>query len=123
MGRVLLAGLPAGEREARLARTELRPLTSHTVTDPARLLGLLGRVRDEGFALVDEELEEGLRSLAVPVRDHTGRTVAALNVAMHTARRTTDECLAEVLAPLRATAAAIESDLHIAGRFARVPEV
>ncbi|MFI1466346.1 IclR family transcriptional regulator C-terminal domain-containing protein [Streptomyces wuyuanensis] len=123
MGRVLLAGLPAGEREACLARTELRPLTSHTVTDPARLLDLLGRVRDEGFALVDEELEEGLRSLAVPVRDHTGRTVAALNVAMHTARRTTDECLAEVLPPLRATAAAIESDLHIAGRFARVPEV
>ncbi|SDM29129.1 IclR family transcriptional regulator domain-containing protein [Streptomyces wuyuanensis] len=123
MGRVLLAGLPAGEREVRLARTELRPLTSHTVTDPARLLGLLGRVRDEGFALVDEELEEGLRSLAVPVRDHTGRTVAALNVAMHTARRTTGECLAEVLPPLRATAAAIESDLHVAGRFARVPEV
>ncbi|MFD8191965.1 IclR family transcriptional regulator domain-containing protein [Streptomyces wuyuanensis] len=123
MGRVLLAGLPAGEREVRLARTELRPLTSHTVTDPARLLGLLGRVRDEGFALVDEELEDGLRSLAVPVRDHTGRTVAALNVAMHTARRTTDECLAEVLPPLRATAAAIESDLHVAGRFARVPEV
>ncbi|MFG3304564.1 IclR family transcriptional regulator C-terminal domain-containing protein [Streptomyces wuyuanensis] len=123
MGRVLLAGLPAGEREARLARIEPRPLTSHTVTDPARLLGLLGRVRDEGFALVDEELEEGLRSLAVPVRDHTGRTVAALNVAMHTARRTADECLAEVLPPLRATAAAIESDLHIAGRFARVPEV
>lgn len=123
MGRVLLAGLPAEEREVRLARTELPPLTSHTVTDPARLLGLLGRVRDEGFALVDEELEEGLRSLAVPVRDHTGRTVAALNVAMHTARRTTDECLAEVLPPLRATADAIESDLHIAGRFARVPEV
>ncbi|TLQ44735.1 IclR family transcriptional regulator domain-containing protein [Streptomyces marianii] len=123
MGRVLLAGLPARERADRLARTALRPLTSHTVTDPARLLGLLDRVRDEGFALVDEELEEGLRSLAVPVRDHTDRIVAALNVAMHTARRTTDECLAGVLPPLRATAAAIESDLHIAGRFARVPEV
>ncbi|MDI9888517.1 IclR family transcriptional regulator C-terminal domain-containing protein [Streptomyces sp. HNM0645] len=123
MGRVLLAGLPADERADRLARTALRPLTPRTVTDPARLLGLLDRVRDEGFALVDEELEEGLRSLAVPVRDHTGRIVAALNVAMHTARRTTGECLAEVLPPLRATAAAIESDLHIAGRFARVPEV
>ncbi|MCZ7459072.1 IclR family transcriptional regulator domain-containing protein [Streptomyces sp. WMMC940] len=123
MGRVLLAGLPAGERADRLARTALRPLTSRTVTEPPRLLGLLDRVHDEGFALVDEELEEGLRSLAVPVRDHTGRTVAALNVAMHTARRTTGECLTEVLPALRATAAAIESDLHIAGRFARVPEV
>ncbi|MEU2491579.1 IclR family transcriptional regulator C-terminal domain-containing protein [Streptomyces sp. NPDC007883] len=123
MGRVLLAGLPAGERADRLARTELRPLTSRTVTDPGRLLDLLARVHDEGFALVDEELEEGLRSLAVPVRDHTGRTVAALNVAMHTTRRTADECLADVLPQLRATAAAIESDLHIAGRFAHVPEV
>ncbi|MFD9969673.1 IclR family transcriptional regulator C-terminal domain-containing protein [Streptomyces sp. NPDC059011] len=123
MGRVLLAGLPAGERADRLARTALRPLTSRTVTEPARLLGLLDHVHDEGFALVDEELEEGLRSLAVPVRDHAGRTVAALNVAMHTARRTTGECLTEVLPPLRATAAAIESDLRIAGRFARVPEV
>ncbi|MFD4723257.1 IclR family transcriptional regulator C-terminal domain-containing protein [Streptomyces sp. NPDC058423] len=123
MGRVLLAGLPAEERADRLARTELHPLTSRTVTEPGRLLDLLARVHDEGFALVDEELEEGLRSLAVPVRDHTGRTVAALNVAMHTTRRTADECLADVLPQLRATAAAIESDLHVAGRFAHVPEV
>ncbi|MEU3299600.1 IclR family transcriptional regulator C-terminal domain-containing protein [Streptomyces sp. NPDC006678] len=123
MGRVLLAGLPAEERENRIGRTELRPLTRRTVTDPVRLAALLEGVRDDGFALVDEELEEGLRSLAVPVRDHTGRTVAALNVAMHTTRRTPDECLAQLLPQLRATAAHIESDLHVAGRFARVPEV
>ncbi|MFD7226691.1 IclR family transcriptional regulator C-terminal domain-containing protein [Streptomyces sp. NPDC059881] len=123
MGRVLLAGLPAEERENRIGRTELRPLTRRTVTDPVRLAALLDGVRDDGFALVDEELEEGLRSLAVPVRDHTGRTVAALNVAMHTTRRTADECLSQLLPQLRATAAHIESDLHVAGRFARVPEV
>ncbi|MCX4512138.1 helix-turn-helix domain-containing protein [Streptomyces sp. NBC_01619] len=123
MGRVLLAGLPAEEREDRIGRTELRPLTRRTVIDPAHLAALLDGVRDDGFALVDEELEEGLRSLAVPVRDHTGRTVAALNVAMHTTRRTADECLAQLLPQLRATAAHIESDLHVAGRFARVPEV
>ncbi|MEJ8658587.1 IclR family transcriptional regulator domain-containing protein [Streptomyces sp. MS1.AVA.4] len=123
MGRVLLAGLPAEEREDRIGRTELRPLTRRTVIDPAHLAALLDGVRDDGFALVDEELEEGLRSLAVPVRDHTGRTVAALNVAMHTTRRTADECLAQLLPQLRAAAAHIESDLHVAGRFARVPEV
>ncbi|MGW7366479.1 IclR family transcriptional regulator domain-containing protein [Streptomyces sp. NPDC054841] len=123
MGRVLLAGLPADERTARIGRTELRPLTPRTITDPARLASLLDRVRQEGHALVDEELEEGLRSLAVPVHDHTGRTVAALNVAMHTTRRTPDECLTDVLPQLRATAAHIESDLHIAGRFTRIPEV
>lgn len=123
MGRVLLAGLPAEEREDRIGRAELRPLTRRTVIDPVCLAALLDGVRDDGFALVDEELEEGLRSLAVPVRDHTGRTVAALNVAMHTTRRTPDECLAQLLPQLRATAAHIESDLHVAGRFARVPEV
>ncbi|MFD7440041.1 IclR family transcriptional regulator C-terminal domain-containing protein [Streptomyces sp. NPDC059909] len=123
MGRVLLAGLHADERTARIDRTELRALTSRTVTDPTRLAALLERVREEGYALVDEELEEGLRSLAVPVRDHTGRTVAALNVAMHTTRRTLDECLADVLPQLRATAVHIESDLHIAGRFTCIAEV
>ncbi|MEU2432192.1 IclR family transcriptional regulator C-terminal domain-containing protein [Streptomyces sp. NPDC007861] len=123
MGRVLLAGLPADERTAHIGRTGLRALTPRTVTDPARLAALLDHVVDEGYALVDEELEEGLRSLAVPVRDHTGRTVAALNVAMHSARRTLDECLTEVLPQLRATAAGIESDLRIAGRFTRIAEV
>ncbi|UUN25382.1 IclR family transcriptional regulator C-terminal domain-containing protein [Streptomyces sp. FIT100] len=122
MGRVLLAGLPADERTAHIGRTGLRALTPRTVTDPARLAALLDRVVDEGYALVDEELEEGLRSLAVPVRNHTGRTVAALNVAMHSARRTLDECLTEVLPQLRATAAGIESDLRIAGRFTRIAE-
>lgn len=70
---------------------------------------------------MDEELEEGLRSLAVPVRDRTGRAVAALNVAMHSSRRTVEECLTDLLPELRATAAAIEADLHIAGRFTRIP--
>ncbi|WP_351228101.1 IclR family transcriptional regulator C-terminal domain-containing protein [Streptomyces sp. NPDC002133] len=123
MGRVLLAGLPEDERTALIARSEPRALTPRTVTDPARLAALVDRVGDEGYALVDEELEEGLRSLAVPVHDHTGRTVAALNVAMHTTRRTPDECLTEVLPQLRVTAAHIEADLHVVGRFTRIAEV
>ncbi|MFD9633886.1 IclR family transcriptional regulator domain-containing protein [Streptomyces violascens] len=121
MGRVLLAGLDAGERAARLGRTELSPLTPHTVTSPDALASVLERVADQGYALVDEELEEGLRSIAVPVRDAGGRAVAAVNVAMHTTRRTVPECLAEVLPELRATAAAIEADLHVVGRFCPTP--
>ncbi|WP_438293104.1 IclR family transcriptional regulator domain-containing protein [Streptomyces sp. HUAS TT7] len=121
MGRVLLAGLDAGERAALLGRTELSPLTPHTVTSPAALASVLERVADQGYALVDEELEEGLRSIAVPVRDAGGRAVAAVNVAMHTTRRTVPECLAEVLPELRATAAAIEADLHVVGRYCRTP--
>lgn len=72
MGRVLLADLDAGERAARLGRAEPAALTPHTVTSPAALASVLERVADQGYALVDEELEEGLRSIAVPVRDAGG---------------------------------------------------
>ncbi|MFD3834761.1 IclR family transcriptional regulator C-terminal domain-containing protein [Streptomyces sp. NPDC058642] len=117
MGRVLLADLPAAERTL----GELRPLTSRTLTDPRALARVLTDVRTQGHALVDEELEEGLRSIAVPVRDRTGTVVAALNTAMHTTRRTPAECVRDLLPELRATATAIERDFHTAGRFTRVP--
>ncbi|MEU8963107.1 IclR family transcriptional regulator C-terminal domain-containing protein [Streptomyces sp. NPDC048491] len=119
MGRVLLADLPAPQRAERLRRTALPALTPRTVTSPAVLAGLLDEAAAQGYALVDEELEEGLRSLAVPVRDAAGRAVAAVNVAMHTTRRTLAECRAELLPELRATAAAIEADLHVVNRFRR----
>lgn len=120
LGRVLLAGLPAAERAARLARTEPEPLTRHTVTSADRLAAILGQVARDGHALVDEELEEGLRSIAVPVRDRTGRTVAAVNVSMHASRRTAEQAREELLPPLLAAAASIEADLHTAGRYTRV---
>lgn len=123
MGRVLLAGLPADERAARLARADPQPMTRHTATSPAELSALLERTSHEGHALVDEELEEGLRSIAVPVHDRAGQVVAAVNVSMHTCRRTTAECRSQVLPALRATAARIEADLHTAGRYARIPAV
>ncbi len=119
MGRVLLAGLPPGQRAARLDR-DLAPLTPHTVTDPRRLSAILDEVARNGFALVDQELEEGLRSLAVPVRDREGRVVAAINVSTHASRHTASQAVAEFLAPLRAAAAHIEHDLHVAGRYARI---
>jgi IclR family pca regulon transcriptional regulator len=71
--------------------------------------------------LVDEELEEGLRSLAVPIRDRSGRVVAALDTAMHASRHTLRECVTDLLPALKLTATRIESDLHTAARFARVP--
>ncbi|MGW5425468.1 IclR family transcriptional regulator domain-containing protein, partial [Streptomyces sp. NPDC003943] len=121
MGRVLLAGLPAGDRAARLGGSELRPLTPYTVTGRAELDALLDRVAHDGYALVDEELEEGLRSIAMPVRDRAGRVVAAVNVALHAARRSREECVREVLPELTAAIAGIEADLHVTERFARVP--
>ncbi|EPD56884.1 IclR family transcriptional regulator domain-containing protein [Streptomyces sp. HGB0020] len=118
MGRVLLADLPAADRP--LPRP-LRPFTPHTLTDPDALARLLDTVRTRGHALTDQELEEGLRSIAVPVRDRTGRAVAALNVATHVARHTVEECERDLLPALRTTADRIEEDLRVAGRFARVP--
>ena len=120
MGRVLLAGLPPEQRERRLAELTLRPLTPHTVTDRARLAELLDAVAADGRAVVTDELEQGLRSVAVPVRDRDGRVRAAMNVSMHTAGRTLDACLADVLPALRAAADAVEADLRAAGRFAVV---
>ncbi|MFG3161027.1 IclR family transcriptional regulator C-terminal domain-containing protein [Streptomyces sp. NPDC048232] len=102
LGRVLLAGRPDG---------------AGTPSD------VLREVRARGHALVDEELEAGLRAVAVPVRDRTGRVVAAVNVAMHAARRTTQECVTRVLPELRRTADLIETELRVAGRFCRVPAV
>ncbi|MER7051724.1 IclR family transcriptional regulator C-terminal domain-containing protein [Streptomyces sp. NPDC000351] len=90
-------------------------------TSLGRVLLSLPEVRSQGYALVDEELEPGLRSIAVPVRDRTGRVVAAVNVAMHAARRTTRSCLTEILPALTRTAGHIEADLRVAGRFRQVP--
>ncbi|WP_369170032.1 IclR family transcriptional regulator C-terminal domain-containing protein [Streptomyces sp. R28] len=121
LGRVLLADVPPGERRLATALGELHPLTPRTITDPSALATMLEEVRERGYALVDEELEEGLRSVAVPVRDRTGRVVAAVNVAMHAARRSVEECVREVLPELVETAGRVEGDLGVAGRFTRVP--
>ncbi|WP_221352237.1 IclR family transcriptional regulator domain-containing protein [Streptomyces beigongshangae] len=118
LGRVMLADLGPAERGPLL--TGLHALTPHTVTDPGALAAVLDRVREAGYALVDGELEEGLRSVAAPVRDRTGRVVAAVNVAMHSSRRTVEECVRTVVPELTATAGAIEADLRVAGRFTHV---
>jgi IclR family pca regulon transcriptional regulator len=120
MGRVLLAGLPAHERGEFLRRADLRPLTPRTVTSAGRLDAILGRTERDGYALVEEELEEGLRSIAVPVRDRAGRVVAAINVSMHAGRLTAGQARESVLPPLRDTAARIEQDLHVAGRYIKI---
>jgi IclR family transcriptional regulator, pca regulon regulatory protein len=123
MGRVLLAGLPPAERATRLARARLEPLTPHTVTDLERLSSILDQTARDGYALVDEELEEGLRSIAVPIHDRTGQVVAAVNVSTHAGRGPADQARAQFLPKLRMAAAQIEQDLHVAGRYAPIPPV
>jgi IclR family pca regulon transcriptional regulator len=112
MGRVLLASLPDEELEERLGRIELRPLSSRTVKDRETLRWLLEGVREQDYAAVDEELEEGLRSLAVPIRDASGTVLAALNVSVHASRASMTVLRRDFLPPARRAAAAIEGDLH-----------
>ncbi|CAH1665423.1 IclR family transcriptional regulator domain-containing protein [Chelatococcus asaccharovorans] len=81
MGRVLLSGLPPQQLEAFLARARLAKRTPNTITDRGQLAGLIGKVAARGYAIVDEELELGLRSIAVPIHDRSGAIVAAINVS------------------------------------------
>jgi IclR family pca regulon transcriptional regulator len=86
LGRVMLAHLPADELDAYLARTKLRAMTENTVVNQKRLREILAGVRQDGYAINDEELELGLRSIAVPVRGASGTVLAALNVGAQAAR-------------------------------------
>ncbi|XVQ84429.1 IclR family transcriptional regulator [Microbispora siamensis] len=115
MGRVLLAGLPPEDLDAYLARADLERLTPHTTTSPVALRTALDRVRTQGWAMVDQELEEGLRSIAAPIRDRVGRVVAAVNVSSHASRTTLESARRDLLPPLLATAARIEADLRATG--------
>jgi IclR family pca regulon transcriptional regulator len=86
MGRVLLAaGEPAARRQL-LRRVKLQRYTEHTITDRKALAAELEAIRRQGYAIVDQELELGLRSCAVPVKGPDGRIIAALNVGVHASR-------------------------------------
>lgn len=112
MGRAVLAGLDDDARDDFLARAELLPLTPRTLTTTDALRAELVRVREQGYAFVDQELEEGLRSLAVALRGAGGEVVAAVNVSAPVRRGDVDTLIAEILPPLRKTAAEIEADLQ-----------
>jgi IclR family pca regulon transcriptional regulator len=105
MGRVLLAGLPDEQLKPRLAAMTLAPRTAKTVTDPARLMELLQQVRLQGCALVAEELEEGLVSMAAPIVNRAGRVVAAVNISGQQ-QRTPPAHMFEVFLPRLLAAAA-----------------
>jgi len=112
MGRVLLAGLESEELEGYLGRVRFDPLTKRTVADVDRLRSLLEEIRRDGFARVDQELEDGLRTAAVPIRDAVGRVTAALAIPAHASMQTMDAMKKEIVPALRAAADEIEADLR-----------
>ena len=111
MGRVLLAGLDQEVCAELLDRIELVPLAHDTITTRPQLEAELERVRLAGYAIVDQELESGLRSVAAPIRDRRERVIAAVNLAVHATRVSVAEIRESLLGPLLETAAAIERDL------------
>lgn len=101
LGRVLLAHLPPGELDDYLSRAELVPVLPGTISDPDRLRAELERVRRQGYAVVDQELEAGLVAVAVPVHDRAGRVRAALNLSTHVGRCTAERLVAATAAGCR----------------------
>jgi IclR family pca regulon transcriptional regulator len=116
MGRVLLAALPAEEADTALdaALDVARRITARTLTGRAELRAALERARTDGYALVDQELEDGLRSCAVGIREG-GRTVAAVNLSVPASRFTPAAMRRDLLPPLRRCAEGIEADLAAPG--------
>ncbi|MES2230245.1 MAG: IclR family transcriptional regulator C-terminal domain-containing protein, partial [Pseudomonadota bacterium] len=86
MGRILLAALDDASLQDYLDHADLQTKTSRTLTTPEALFECLQHVRQQGWCIVDQELEQGLRSIAVPVYDASGQVLAALNVSTHAGR-------------------------------------
>lgn len=111
MGRVLLADLDDNELLRRLKASRPRALTKHTVTEIAALLAKVQQVRRQGWSLVNQELEEGLMSLAAPITNRQDRVIAALNISGQ-ANRTNAKVAQETLLPaLLSSARAISQRL------------
>lgn len=109
MGRVLLSDLSSKELDSFLERATISANTPKTKTNISHLAKEIAKAHSAGYAVVDEELEIGLRSIAVPIRDRDGHVVAALNVSTQSARHTVREMEVRFLPPLREAVTGIEN--------------
>ncbi len=109
MGRVLLSGRPDDEIDDYIARTRFEQLTPYTVTDKEKFRSIVLKIRAQGYALVDQELEEGVRSLAAPIISARGEVMAAMNVSCHATRAGMTRLREEFLPRLLATAAEVSA--------------
>jgi len=116
MGRVLLADLPRADQEARLRATPIVAYTPKTETDFERLLEVLAQVRQQGWSVVDQELEDGLRSVAVPIRDSTGACIAALASSCLASRVSNETLEREVLPVVSRIGSQISAAMGFTGR-------
>lgn len=112
MGRVLLAYLDPASLDRVLAEFPPKPLTSFTIIDPTRLREIIAVVRTTGYSVVDQELEIGLRSIAVPVFNMKGSVIAAMNVSVQAGRMSAPEMVDTLLPELRKIQAALRDMLR-----------
>jgi IclR family pca regulon transcriptional regulator len=101
MGRIMLAALADSEARAHLESGPLLPRTSQTLTQVDAIMAELAEIRSQGFAAVDQEVEQGLRSIAVPVKNARGIVVAALNTGLAASLAPMEEIIRTYLPPLR----------------------
>jgi IclR family pca regulon transcriptional regulator len=111
LGRVQLGFLDEAEFWRRLRSLRIEAYTPSTITDVQALFERVREDRAQGFSIVDEELERGLRAIAVPIIDRAGQTVAALNLSTHSTRTTRNEMRDRFLPQLRAVAEQISTSL------------
>ena len=109
MGRVLLAGMPEDCARDVLEMSNIQQKTDNTIATVDGLMAEIRKIREQGFAVIDQELEPGLVAAAVPIRNQRGQTVAALNICGHTMQTSLDKltrlCLPEALKTARQIAA------------------
>ncbi len=108
MGRVLLAALPDDRARSVLESAPMAARTSHTLTEAGAVMAELARVRSQGYATIDQEVELGLRSIAVPLNNIHGRTLAALNVGLAATNASMDELVRKFLPALLGTSADLQ---------------
>lgn len=111
LGRVLLAGLSDSELDRQLAGRVFEPQSPRSIVDPALLRQKILEVRRQQYALIDGEVEVGVRSIAVPVHDRSGKTIAALNIGTSAARASLDHIRKVLLPELRDAANKIEKTM------------
>lgn len=109
MGRMLMAGMSDEQALALLRATPLEALTRRTLTEPEQVLSRIRQARKQGWCLVDQELEEGLVSLAAPLSDRSGHTIAALNISGQANRSSARQMQDTMLPALREAAARISA--------------
>jgi IclR family transcriptional regulator, pca regulon regulatory protein len=119
MGRVLLSVIAPEELAHHLPGGDTEGFTPHTITSRAALESELIKVRNQGYAIVDQELEVGLRSIAVPIRHASGTVIAAINVSTTATSHTLASIHEELLPPLKLAAQRISDDLAASRPFSR----